>query len=469
MNKTAIYVRVSTAEQAKEGYSIQEQMDRLIKYCEAMQWTDYKVYSDPGYSGASLERPGLQNLLKDIRHNRVSRVLVYKLDRLSRSQKDTLNLIEDKFLANGVDFMSLCENFDTSSPFGKAMIGILAVFAQLEREQIRERLTMGKEARAKEGKWNGGVVPVGYEYIDGELIPNDFEAVQIREAYQLLIQGKSPFDISKIFNDKGYKTKYGSWYPEAVRRCLRSKNNIGYIKFRGKWISSKYEPIVSQEVFDEANRIMDIRTEEHNKDGLRGLPTSYLAGYLYCGHCGGRYSKFTSRSISSSGVRHMYKYYGCYARSQKNKDLITDPNCKNKTWRESELNEVVFNEIRKLRLEPLPDEPDPVEDGTEVIKAEIEKINIKIDKLMDLYLSDSIDKKVLESKVHDLDEQKHKLEDALYTEPSPTLTREDVNEIVFGFDEILESGDYDNIRLVIGELINKIVIDGEDVHIYWKF
>ena len=145
----ALYARVSTQEQAREGYSIEEQADRLKKYCEAIGQQDYSLYIDPGFSGASMERPELRRLIADVERGIISKVIVYKLDRLSRSQKDTLYIIEDVLLANGADFESITERFDTGTPFGRAMIGILSVFAQLEREQITERMKMGKEGRAK--------------------------------------------------------------------------------------------------------------------------------------------------------------------------------------------------------------------------------------------------------------------------------------------------------------------------------
>ena len=153
-----------------------------------MSWNISKVYCDPGFSGAYLERPALNELREDIKAGKVDAVLVWKLDRLSRSQKDTLFLIEDEFLKNGVEFISTLENFDTSSPFGRAMIGILSVFAQLEREQIKERMQLGLDARAKEGKWHGGGFdPFGYDYIDGELIVNEDEARIVRKVYSLFL------------------------------------------------------------------------------------------------------------------------------------------------------------------------------------------------------------------------------------------------------------------------------------------
>lgn len=131
MKKAAIYVRVSTQEQAQEGFSIPEQTERLTKYCEAHDWSVGQIYTDPGFSGANTNRPALKSLFKDCERQRFDIVVVYKLDRLSRSQKDTLYIIEDVFLKNNISFISMNENFDTGSPFGRAMIGILSVFAQL--------------------------------------------------------------------------------------------------------------------------------------------------------------------------------------------------------------------------------------------------------------------------------------------------------------------------------------------------
>ena len=124
--RVALYPRVSTTEQATEGYSIGEQIERMTKFCEAKGWTIYKTYTDAGYTGANLDRPGLQGIMEDCEKDVFDMVLVYKLDRLSRSQKDVLYLVEDVFDEHGVYFSSMTENFDTSSPFGKAMLGILA-------------------------------------------------------------------------------------------------------------------------------------------------------------------------------------------------------------------------------------------------------------------------------------------------------------------------------------------------------
>ena len=220
----AIYVRVSTAEQKMHGYSVSEQIDRLTNFSKALGYDKPQIYNDAGYSGATLDRPALSVLINDVKARKVEKVLVYKLDRLSRSQKDTLMLIEDIFLQNGCDFVSISENFDTSTPLGRAMIGILAVFAQLEREQIKERMSMGREARAKQGKYAGSWrLPIGYDYIHGELIPNEYEAALIRKMFEDYSGGKSSRAIAKDYNSKGLFHKYGKWNADVIGRLLQSK------------------------------------------------------------------------------------------------------------------------------------------------------------------------------------------------------------------------------------------------------
>lgn len=149
-------------------------------------------------------------------------VLVYKLDRLSRSQRDTLYLIEEVFLPHNVDFVSMQESFDTATPFGKAMIGLLAVFAQLEREQIKERTSMGRIERAKSGLYHGGgCIPIGYDYPDGKLVVNLYEAEQVRKIYEWYLAGDFIITIHKKVNECGYTNRYASYNSwSSIRNIL---------------------------------------------------------------------------------------------------------------------------------------------------------------------------------------------------------------------------------------------------------
>lgn len=234
-NKVAIYVRVSTTNQAEEGYSIEEQKDKLKSYCNIKDWNVFNVYTDGGFSGSNTERPALEQLIKDAKKKKFDTVLVYKLDRLSRSQKDTLYLIEDIFLENNIDFVSLLENFDTSTPFGKAMVGILSVFAQLEREQIKERMQLGKLGRAKAGKsmmW--AKVAYGYTYHkgSGEMTINELEAIVVREIFNSYLEGMSITKLRDKINDTYPKTP--AWSYRIIRQILDNPVYCGYNQYKGR-------------------------------------------------------------------------------------------------------------------------------------------------------------------------------------------------------------------------------------------
>jgi len=263
MKKVAIYIRVSTQEQANEGYSIAAQQEKLIAYCKAKNWIIYDIYIDGGFSGGNLERPALHKMMREL--DKIDAVLVYKLDRLSRSQRDTLYLIEEKFLENNVDFVSLSESFDTTTPFGKAIMGILSVFAQLERETIKERTKLGKEKRAKEGFWRGGGnVPIGYDFIDDKLIVNEYEAMQIREIFRLYSEGTSLQAIGNILNNKGYKTNNGaSWSSTQVNRVLRNSTYSGYIEYNDEFYPGIHDPLVDEDIFAKVQILLDNKSKKN--------------------------------------------------------------------------------------------------------------------------------------------------------------------------------------------------------------
>lgn len=475
-----LYLRVSTQEQAKEGYSIGEQEERLRNYCKAMLWKIHKIYIDPGYSGGNTERPGLQDLIRDVEKGLIKKVVVYKLDRLSRSQLDTLYLIEKVFLANGTDFVSMSENFDTSTPFGRAMIGILAVFAQLEREQIKERMGMGKEARAKEGKWHGGSTePIGYDYNTQteELVVNEYEMMQVLEIYDLFLKGTPLRTIERLFLEKGYRHKHGVWDPGAMRRVLRSKLYVGYIKHNNDYYKGLHTATVDEERHKKAVALLDNRLEQFKKWGYKtGKQTTYLGGLIYCTHCGGKYTKHLN-SRYYEGKPKVY-WYSCYSRGKKSKKMIKDPNCKNKNWKMLELDELVFNEIRKLATYPeeiqkaidAKKERLANDDKIVIIKKQIEAIDEQISRFMDLYGIGKFTIDQVSAKVDPLNDQKIGLEKELAALTNTAeLTVEETITIVESFGDILDRNDFNEIRLTIETLIDHIDIDNDDVTIHWKF
>ena len=474
MKRALIYVRVSTQEQAREGFSVEEQTDRLSKYCAARDWTVAHIYVDAGYSGGTTDRPALQNMIKAVKAKSSDTVVVYKLDRLSRSQKDTLELIEDVFLKNGCDFVSMCEQFDTATPFGRAMIGILAVFAQLEREQIKERMSMGRDGRAKSGKYHGGsTIPIGYDYANGELVVNEYEAMQVRELFERFLRGESLRSIANDFNDKGYTHHHGNWQATTMSKLIRHPVYTGKVQFDGKVYQGNHEPIIDVETFERANRLLDDR-HAAAKANNRNSSATYLGGLIRCKQCGARYG---INRVRSKGSDHVRSYYCCYSRRKQNRSMVKDPTCKNKIWRMKDLDDLIFGEIAKLAVDPNYTNSarcravGDAEDKRKILLAEIEKVDSQRSRLADLYALGQYSLDELQAKISPLNERKGKLSIELkkLPEQANTPSVSEIKGIATSFADILDRGVYSEIRLTIETLISLIEIDNDDVYIHWKF
>lgn len=467
MRRAALYIRVSTLEQAQEGYSVGEQRERLIAYCKAQDWLIADIYVDGGYTGSNLNRPGIQKLMSETEKFDV--VLVYKLDRLSRSQRDTLYLIEEIFRPNKVDFVSMQESFDTSSPFGKAMIGLLAVFAQLEREQIKERTWMGRVARAKTGLHHGGGnIPIGYDYEDGKLIVNPYEAEQVRKIYEWYLSGASLKAITDKLQDAGYTNKYSSYNSwSSVRNILENETYIGRLHFGGVVVDHAHEAIITEEQFNAAQILRGKRREQF---GIHAFQSKHvLTGLLFCGHCGGRYY------LRNTGK---YSYYACYSRTKQMKNMIKDPNCQNKIWRAQDLEPIIEEKILALLRNPKiaeelaagkPKAAAPVSKNTD-IERRIREIDRQIGKLMELYQQDDIPPELLGEKINRLYGEKTALENSIApVEETNAMPLDLVAELITNAAEIWDFADENQKRRILQSLISRIVLTDDQVDIEWAF
>lgn len=358
MSVAACYVRVSTENQ-KENYSIEEQKSRLRAFCEAKDIVIGKMYVDGGYSGGNLRRPALQELLR--RLPEYDLVIVYKLDRLSRSQKDTLMLIEDYFLARKVDFISVCENFDTSTPLGRAMIGMLSVFAQLEKEQITERFTMGRIARAKNGYYHGGpTAPVGYDYVDGQLIVNEKKARQVRELFERFCRGASIHDCWRHMQAR-YGTS-GSWSSETqIRHVLVNEVYLGKVKFQGESYPGLHPPVIPEELFSRAQALLQERKNSLSAGSRPFAPRTLLSGLLICGQCGARFHGEHGWYVCGGRRKRRRKKIAASTEPQTGPEPAgadwrpaDAPACGNRKWRIPELDALVIDILCQLRFEVPP-------------------------------------------------------------------------------------------------------------------
>jgi site-specific DNA recombinase len=263
---TLAYCRVSTEEQAEEGFSIDGQADKLRAYSALRDLGQVTVIADPGLSGKNMQRPGLQQVLAAVEAGHVSHVLVWRLDRLSRNLGDLI-LLADLFGSHEVALHSINENLDLSSAAGRMFYNVLGSFAQYFREQLGENVKMGNERAIKEGKWINRP-KTGYDLVGGELVPND-DAPRVVETFRLRALGSSLRQIEELTSLK-YST---------IGSILKSRIYLGEVLHNGEWSPGRHVPIISEEEWRAANR------------GFvpgRGRGSDVLSGKVLCGMCGRR-------------------------------------------------------------------------------------------------------------------------------------------------------------------------------------
>ena len=240
--KVGIYVRVSTEEQAKEGISIDAQIDRCRAFCKARGWKLFKIYTDAGYSAGTMDRPALKDLIADITEKKFSILLVYKIDRFSRKLKDLISILED-LKSKGVNFTSVTEQIDTTTAMGEAFFQIIGVFAQLERGMVKERVEMAFDKKISSGELLNRA-PMGYFYRNSKLMVNEEEAEKVREIFNMWASGVHYKEIANKFN-LPVSTLY---------ELIKNPTYIGKVRYRGKLYGGTHKGIISEELFEKVNK-----------------------------------------------------------------------------------------------------------------------------------------------------------------------------------------------------------------------
>ncbi len=449
MKRAALYIRVSTEGQRDEGYSIEAQKELLSAFCTAREIPERELYIDGGYTGSNIDRPAMRRLIEDVQNGKISHVIVYKLDRLSRSQKDTLYLIEDVFNPEGVTFISMNENMDTSTPIGRAMLGIMSAFAQLERETIRERTRLGMQERVKNGYWpGGGKIPFGYDYDreKGILVPNA-DAETVKRAYDLYLAGYSTDKIAQVL---------GLRYEHLALQILKRKTNAGYIVYNGVEYKGRHTPIISLETYEKTMAAMRERARRPISGG-----GYLLTGLLVCGKCGAkmRYQKWGKTDCKIV----------CYSADKSKRHLVRDPNCDNKRHSAWEIEEIVLEDLFSVSVRREEGEEEG-ESVLEILKSQLSSARTKLRRLYDLY-GDSGDELLL-SAIRDRKKTLSALEDRIKEEENTQKeeaarqkTREEISAV-------RDSWPYLSMRekkKVIKSCVDKIVITDDVVDVYYTF
>ena len=420
----------------------------MLSYAKSKDYTEFEYYIDGGYSGKDLNRPAIQKLIEDCKNHKIDAVFVFKLDRISRSQRDTLYLIEEVFNKYNVSFISMRENFDTSTPFGKAMIGVLSVFAQLERETILERTRIGLKKRAEAGLWRGGgKIPFPYRYDrnTGTLIPIPEQVELLHKMISLYISGKSFNAIGDIVGMD----------ESLVETRILSITNTGKVPYKDEVYEGKHEAVVSDELYEEILRVNKVRS--HEKYERHYL----LSGKVFCGHCGAkyRYQKWGKRLI-------MY----CYSQQKSKPRYIKDPNCNNKRWDTFEVEDAVLEELFKMSLD-LDLFKKTFNIATVNVKNEykqrLEEITKQISNLLN-NIASGIAVEETNNKINELEKEKETIEEKLVESEQ----KEKDNKVSLNMIKNLKATwfdmDFDEQRRIIEHLIDKIIVNDNEINIYYN-
>ena len=331
--RVALYVRVSTEEQAQHGYSIAAQLEKLGAYAKSQDWQTLPPYIDDGFSGKDLERPAAQRLLADAKHKKFDLLLVYKLDRISRKVGDLIALGEH-FQKLGLGLRSATEPFDTTNSSGKLLFNMLGSFAQFERELIGERTRLGLNRRKREGKWNTSA-PFGYRFTkDGTLELHPAELPFARRVFQLFLEknwGAKTIAIQMRKEDHVTRRSRGRWHSTSIWKMLSNPVYAGLVNTGDGEYKPLYPTIVSNEEFE---RVQETLRSRACTNGPQLHSPNVLTGLIRCGLCG--------KGMTTAKGKGTY-YYACLGR---------DKGCTLEYIPSRGLEKAILDEIRNIAAMP---------------------------------------------------------------------------------------------------------------------
>ena len=430
--KVSIYIRVSTSKQANEGDSLDEQEKELKKFCEYKNYLIHKTHIEAGRSAKDTNRPEYQRLMRDIEAGKINAVVVKKLDRLSRSLLDFEGFMVTAQKHN-VEFISLKENFDTTTAMGKAMLRVALVFAQLEREQTSERVKDVMLYRAEQGLQNGGSPAYGYDIINTELVPQRLERKIVELMFNVFAETRSITDTAKILNEAGHSTRKGKpWDKRVIDNMLQNPLYIGKIRWCDKEYSGIHQPIIGQKKFDDIQKIFKEQRYVINKHKTNAV----LQSILFCGECG---SPMTP-SHSWNRTKRKYYYYRCTKSNSSEKGMS---NCKasHASFKSAEsrcLNLLVAltqEQQFKILENPILKHNQIIEREFQKIKADIvmlenklEATTAKKDRYLDSLISSeflSSERKKINSKLEELELEEKQIKAGIYKQQFEFSQKED--------------------------------------------
>lgn len=356
--RCAIYTRKSHEEGLEQAFnSLDAQRLSAENYIASQAnegWTLVPAqYNDGGFSGGNLERPALKRLLQDIKDGKIDCIVVYKIDRLTRSLLDFSKIIE-LLDEHKCSFVAVTQSFNTSNSMGRLMLNVLLSFAQYERELTSERIRDKFEASSKLGIWMGGVPPLGYNPKDRKLEINEEEAKIVKTIYQSFIDTESVTETVRAMNKSGYTTKTwtstsGRLYngttfsKNGIRHILKNPVYAGKVNHKGKVYDGQHKPIITPKIWEKTQSIFTNRESSVTKSTTRISAPPLLKGIFFCGCCGA--SMTPTYSMKKNGSR--YRYYVCSS-----KHRLTSDKCAVRTISAAEVEGLVIAQVLRLLTKP---------------------------------------------------------------------------------------------------------------------
>jgi DNA invertase Pin-like site-specific DNA recombinase len=318
--RCAIYTRKSTSAGLEQDFnSLDSQYDACHAYIQRQ--TGWKLirerYDDGGFTGANTDRPAFQRLMADVDAGKIDVIVVYKVDRLSRSLLDFVKVME-RLGAAGASFVSVTQNFSTVDPMGRLTMNLLASFAEFERDIISQRTRDKIAGSRRRGKWTGGPTPFGYRLENKKLVVHEVEARTVREAFRLFLEHRQAARVARLLNAAGLlprarpsRPAQGGlrWRKEAVARLLRSPLYAGRVPYGDEVHPGEHPALVDADTFETAQSLLGAK-RGHFREG-RKAPEYLLRGLLRCKRCGAALSPGSTRKGKKA-----YRYYRCSTRDR---------------------------------------------------------------------------------------------------------------------------------------------------------
>ena len=353
--RCVVYTRKSSEEGLEQEFnSLDAQREAGEAYIQSQKHEGWVLlpdrYDDGGYSGGSMDRPGLQRLLDDVKADKIDVVVVYKVDRLSRSLGDFAQII-DLFDKHGVSFVSVTQQFNTTTSMGRLTLNILLSFAQFEREVTGERIRDKIALSKKKGMWMGGHVPLGYDVANRKLVPNELEAALVRRIFNRFVRLGSTTLLCKELNEQGFRTKrrrgrdgrMNNGFPftkTTIYKILKNRLYLGEIRHKDKWYPGEHQAIIDQDLWDKAQAIMAQDRGRRAADCRRKTPAP-LKGLLY-----GPDGKAMTPSHTRRGDK-IYRYYVTHTANKKGYE-----ECPVRLVRAGDIEGIVFDQIKAIFRNP---------------------------------------------------------------------------------------------------------------------